>query len=150
MARRPKPSLPSLYEAVLGRHLKAFLDWVDSTLSDKPEKRLTIVTIDRTAYTLTASDAGKYLRFTSACTLTVPPAGSVPVADGAGELTSFTDGDVFHLRSHGGQLTFSAGTGVDINEPLDTVQASRGVQCSTMLVYVERNVLDLLGDLELV
>lgn len=149
MARQPKPSLPSLAEAVLGRHLKAFLDWVDSTLSGKPDKRLEIITISRSTYTLTQYDAGKYLRFTSACTLTVPPAGSVPLADGSKERGSFTVGDVFHLRSHGGQLTFSAGTGVDIDPPLDTNTLSRGVRCSTMLVYHAENEFDLLGDLEL-
>lgn len=149
MARRPKPSLQSLTAYVTGAVLKAFLDWVDATLDDKPNKRLEIITITRSTYTLTQYDAGKYLRFTAACTLTVPPAGSVPLADGSKERGSFTVGDVFHLRSHGGQLTFSAGSGVEIDPPLDTNELSRGVRCSTMLVYHAENAFDLLGDLEL-
>jgi hypothetical protein len=149
VARRPKPNLRSLTEVVTGAVLKAFLDWVDATLDDKPSKRLEIVTITRSAYTLTQYDAGKYLRFTSACTLTVPPAGSVPLADGSKERGSFTVGDVFHLRSVGGQLTFSGGTGVAVWRPVDTNALSRGERCSTMLVYYDDNSFDLLGDLEL-
>jgi hypothetical protein len=148
MARQPKPTLPSLAEAVLGRHLKAFLDWVDLTLGNKPDKRLDVFTISRSEYTLTLFDVGRYLRFTEACTLTVPPDGSVPVANGSSSRGAFTAGDVVHLRATDGQLTIAEGSGVTVTPPTDANLVTRGDVGSVMLVYLGDNEFDAMGDLE--
>jgi hypothetical protein len=163
MARVPDPLLPSVDTPLVGRHLKGFLDWVKSLLLDKPDKRLRIRVISSTHYTLTQYDAGAYLRFTGACVVTVPKAGSVPLAPGSSVRGSFASGDVVHLRSHGTQIQVVEATGVTVNVPVDALEYTRGGRCSAMLVCVASgealknesgsvvvvpNTWDLLGDLE--
>ena len=163
MARQSKPILPSLTAMVTGAMLKSFLDWVDTTLDAKPSADLEIVEISTSTYTLTQYDQGKYLRFTQACTITVPAAGDVPLAPGSPVRGSFRAGAPFHFRATAGVLTFSAATGVTVTPPtganantrdaiggamLVCVTSAEALKDSTGSVLVAPNAFDLLGDLE--
>ena len=163
MARQSKPILPSLTAMVTGAMLKSFLDWVDTTLDAKPSADLEIVEISTSTYTLTQYDQGKYLRFTGACTITVPAAGNVPVAEGSAVRGSFRPGAPFHFRATAGVLTFTGATGVTVTPPTGAnantrdaigsvmmvcVTSAESLKSTTGAVLVAPNTFDLMGDLE--
>lgn len=137
MARQAAPRIDPR-DPVL-RPIKDFLDWLYSTVPGLAAAWLTIKRITGMAYTLQASDDGLYLRTTSASAvaITVPPRSVVP----------FRDGVVIHLRNAGaGQITVVQGTGVTVNTAA-TLKA-RTQHSSIMLVHIEDDEWDLIGDLE--
>jgi len=155
--------------------LRSWLLWAASKLAalstSTPGRDLEIVVVTRATYTLTQFDQGKYLRFTQACTVTVPPAGAVPLYDGSAQLGSFrssesgASGATIHTRAAGGVLTFTAGTGVLLVPPTGCNLNTRDGVGGVMLVCITSdkplvdsrgtalvatlNTFDLVGDLEL-
>lgn len=101
-----------------------------------------IITDSTTARTLSLSDRGAYIRFTSASavTLTVPPNASV----------AFANGETFNgIQFGAGQITIAPGDGVTINKPTDYNYKTRAKGSPWCLVKVATNEWDLFGDMEL-
>lgn len=137
MARQPAPRIDPRDPAL--RPVKDFLDWLYTTVPGLARAWLTIKRVTGASYTLVAGDDGLYLRTTSASAvaITVPPRSTVQFADGA----------VIHLRNAGaGQITVVEGTGVTVNTAA-TLKA-RVQHSSIMLVHIEDDEWDILGDLE--
>lgn len=107
---------------------------INTNLALKANKKLTIQTVSTATYTLQASDAGTYIRFTNAagCAVTVP--GNV-----------FAEGEVIHLRS-------TQAVPVSIVESGSTVSSignknARVQHSSIALVCVTPTTFDEMGDI---
>ena len=102
-----------------------------------------IVTETTAARTLSNSDIGAWVRFTSnsAITLTVPPNSSVPFVIGT---------SINGIQAGSGQISVAAGVGVTINKPTGYNAKTRIQGAAYCLIKVATNSWDLVGDLEAV
>lgn len=102
-----------------------------------------IVTEATAARTLSNSDVGAWVRFTSgsAVRLTVPPNSSVAFAIG----TSMNG-----IQAGAGQISVAAGVGVTVNKPTGYNAKTRAQGAAFCLIKVATDAWDLIGDLEVI
>ena len=100
-----------------------------------------IVTETTAARTLSNSDVGAWVRFTSgsAITLTVPPNSSVAFIIGT---------SINGVQAGAGQISVVAGAGVTINKPTGYNAKTRAQGAAFCLIKVATDTWDLIGDLE--
>lgn len=100
-----------------------------------------IVTEATASRTLSNTDIGAWVRYTSgsAITLTVPPNSTIAFAIGT---------TLNQIQAGAGQVTVSAGAGVTINKPTGYNAKTRAQGSAFCLVKVATDTWDLVGDLE--
>ena len=100
-----------------------------------------IVTETTSARTLSNSDVGAWVRFTSGSeiTLTVPPNSSVAFIIGT---------SINGVQAGAGQISVVAGAGVTINKPTGYNAKTRAQGAAFCLIKVATDTWDLIGDLE--